>query len=180
MSSLCWCQGILSGYDCVLIFPNFFCIIHLRLQHEYICMFISVDFNLPFFLFLWFSHAYAGSWKPLRLPELSFHQYSKALLLFYHTRLSVSAKSSCGWAVAEFLVCWFTEFSGISYSWGVDSGFFSASARQKSHDFQVKFSVMYWIYCITWSDKSPLYMWITIFSLKKRLVLKKWSIEARD
>lgn len=84
------------------------------------------------FFFLWFSHAYADSCKPLRLLELSFHQYSKTSLLLYHTRLSISAKSSCGWATAEFLLCWLTEFSWISYTLGW-LWLFSSSARQKSH-----------------------------------------------
>lgn len=99
VSSLCWCQGILSGYNCLLIFPKIFCTFHLHFQHEYICVFTSVDFNLSVFPFfcVWFSHAHADRCKPLRLPELQFCQYSKTLLLLYHTRLSVSAKSSCKW-----------------------------------------------------------------------------------
>lgn len=114
-----------------------------------------------FIFFLWFSHANAGSCKPLRLPELpSVFQNFIALIPVFQFLQSHLVSS---WAISEFLVCWFTEFS-VFHMTEVDSDFFSASTRQKSHDFQVKFSIIYWIYCITWSGTSPLYTWIKICS----------------
>lgn len=57
----------------------------------------------------------------------------------------------------------------------VDSGFFLVSTRKKSHDFQVKFNITYWMYRITWRDTSLLYTWIKIYSLKKKILSWKNS-----
>lgn len=120
MSSLCWCQGTLSSYECVLIFPKFLCIIHLCLQHEYISIFISIGFNLSFYLLFCVFHmlmlVVANPWDFLNFHSLSIPKCYCSYVIQGFQFLQNHLVS--GWAVAEFLVCWFTEFSGFSYNWG--------------------------------------------------------------